>query len=276
MYSPSSTSNYQTCPVLWTLKREGWEPRVLNYGDVAALMGRAVALGAARIHAWLQGNGTTRDQMLAHATNLALAEVSQQTEAWRGREFASRAHATLDNLPGRIRDFLPRYAAEASTLLADWQIQDVELTLGSGSRLDLAAITPEGWTVADLKCKLALTPESERRARIDYGISHQLRHYCHEYGEQQGVTIDHYYIILCTLDPFDLKLWRYPFPEEDRLQWLASSKQVWQDMAEVESGMRLAVMNRESCYRGWLCEYFQACHEFRWDETLSRGVYAIP
>jgi len=224
-----------------------------------------MAAGAAHIHGSLAHPQTDR------ALELALAEVEAGAAEWHraDRVVPERAQATWAKLGDRITRAIPLYAKRAPEVLDGWRVDGVELVLPSGSRLDLAGATVEGDTIADLKCKLTANDTMRGRLRWEFAVSPQLRHYVWEYSRLVAREVDHYYILLCTLEPFTLEAWRYPCPEETIQQWLGSTGQVWADMQAVAEGTRIPVMNPESCVRPWgRCPMWEACHTFRWDEGL--------
>jgi hypothetical protein len=207
VFSPSSTTTWKRCPILYQLQREGIVARALGNRELTGALGSAYAQG---LHVYYRGRqaGVSVGEAPVDA---ALGYLKAQREAWQseGRRMPESMEAQSAALEPRAERAV-RYTLAHDPVPPTWQIVAVEESLGpeyGNARPDLVVRDDMGHVMpADHKLKLTLgRTASERsykweRARGDWRDSDQMYHYVWSLAQRYPLA-PKYIIYFLELEP---------------------------------------------------------------------------
>ena len=271
-YSPSSTTTWKRCPVLWTLGREGIVRREISKRDTAAALGAAFAQAMHVYHRCRQAGVEPGTAPLQAAEGLWRAQQAAWVSA--GRVVPETQQGAVAALWGHCAR-LAQYVMD-HPLPPEWQVVAVDQPLPDHgyARPDLVMRKPSGdLVVIDYKTTLTLgRTASERTRKLGYRVaewrdSDQLYHYA------WAVGATHVMIVLCEVEPV-LKVTMHDFWfERERIEhWARLQEAAWAAMAEharVGGPIWRAAVHTDQF---GTCEYYDWCYGA---EVEREGLYTI-
>jgi hypothetical protein len=239
VFSPSSTTTWKRCPILYQLQRQGVVARALGNRELAGALGSAYAQG---LHVYYRGRqaGVSVGEAPVDA---ALGYLKAQREAWQseGRRTPESMEAQSAALEPRAEKAV-RYTIAHDPVPPTWQIVAVEESLGpeyGNARPDLVVQDDMGHVMpADHKLKLTLgRTASERaykweRARGDWRDSDQMYHYVWSLAQRYPLA-PKYIIYFLELEPKTaITQDDFPVTPERVAKWYAQQQGAWALMAQ--------------------------------------------
>lgn len=248
VYSPSQTISFDTCPLLrQTEYGDNWKVKIAGKPQIAAMMGTAMAAGIADYYRPKCGQKATHDsptQSLLHSWD------------YETKHFCNSGGVLEDEVINRLPPLMTKaldYYMTHDPVPTTWEILGVEYSLPESgyARPDLIVRIPGlGIAPVDHKWKESLyvryneTKESARqRTLLEYKDDWKMLHYCWAIQRHFGEPCLQYVLILGELTPSSrLSSQRFEVNEEVLLGWEASAQQHWQDMQDVDAGVRVPAM----------------------------------
>lgn len=242
--SPTSTTDWQRCPLYYSLKRE-WAPRGGTWTP-NKLLGTAIGDGLSALY-----RGESEPEQVI-------------------RRVITEGYVLNDEYP---IDSLIRLAGRGYERAASDRLHEtgtvlmVDEPLPSRARPDLVLRVPgQGICVIDTKVSL----KGGFRYVTEYTYSHQLYHYAWEVSEVLGESVRWCKIHLINLTPLDTML----HPVEIRLGtlslWLAGAQRVWEEMASQTP----PTARFTGCVTKFgRCEFLDACHVIGHDPRDMEALY---
>jgi hypothetical protein len=238
VFSPSSTTTWKRCPILYQLQREGIVARALGNRELTGALGSAYAQG---LHVYYRGRqaGVSVGEAPVDA---ALGYLKAQREAWQseGRRMPESMEAQSAALEPRAERAV-RYTLAHDPVPPTWQIVAVEESLGpeyGNARPDLVVRDDMGHVMpADHKLKLTLgRTASERsykweRARGDWRDSDQMYHYVWSLAQRYPVA-PKYVIYFLELEPRPApRVEEFGVVSERVAAWVTAQRGAWGAMS---------------------------------------------
>lgn len=177
VYSPTQTDAYAFCPRYWGFYKANLKPRAIEYPEIAAIVGTAVAKGLETFYR-IRREGDPIDAIAIEQAALTYADRLREAALAKGLRFvAGKDQDDWDSIPDNIVRCLRLHAKRDP--FSTCQIVDVESVIedGSGSRADLIVRDDFGLLVVDFKCKLKLRSEWVAKEQMKWRRSWQMHHY---------------------------------------------------------------------------------------------------
>lgn len=279
-YSPTQTQAWLRCPILRELSRD-WESRWVGKRELAALLGRGFAAGVA-IYNLARWNKTTLQASKEEAVETGRAYVTSQLTRYAENYVINDFDVPLrDSVIPRLTRILTDYPA-IDLIPETWTVVGVEQTLPSRARIDVAMDADGRLVIIDYKTKGSLSEYYRNIAIEEWRNSWQMYHYVWEYGlgtpgnwpGVTGRTITDYYIVLVTCEPRPkCELLPFTVHPESLARWEASAWRVWEQMAKEDAGEALPWMAAVHRDQYGPCEYYKACFELFYNESLMEKDY---
>ena len=267
---PSETTDFIRCPRLWQYKHiEGWSAPPSAWTP-EKLMGSAVHEGLA--HYWyLKRPG----YFYAGPPDAPVANVFLRD--WPDTappEFSLDGHLSL------ALKVLDRVLAWIKVNMADAQPVMVEEPLGENGHTTPDLVTREQGdilTVTDWKYTHVLDSDRVRYRLEGIERTHQFLHYCWAVGERLEEPIRQFRKVIIVGNPRiivrDATFQPTPIMLE---QWLTSARQMWEDMAEMRAGRRVAYQREAGCFMygpKWPCPMYEGCWTCHGNEAMMAQFY---
>lgn len=267
-FSPSATTTWKRCPVMWQLSQLGIVRRDLGKRELAAALGSAFAQAMYIYHRCRQVGAEPAGAPLDAAQGWLLA----QKEAWQveGRRLGERDTPQYESLERRL-DVLVTYALSHDPLPPEWRVVAVEEPLGleyGNARPDLVCQKPDDTLVViDYKSTLTLGTRADERTRKlqmrldDWRDSDQLFHYAWAVGARYETAVTHVGIVLAEVEPKPKSalhdFWVDPAQLEE---WVARQRSAWVTMAlhRREPGLMWRAATHADTFGR--CEYYDFCY----------------
>lgn len=241
--SPTSTTDWQRCPLYYTLKRE-WAPRG-GLWTPNKLLGTAIGDGLSALY---RGDDDPEE-----VVRRVLAEG-----------FVPNDDHTLESL---TRLSLRGYQRAAGDRLHETgEVLMVDEPLPSRARPDLVQRVPgQGLVVTDTKVSL----KGGFRYVTEYTYSHQLYHYAWEVAEVLGEPVTWCKIHLINLTPLDTMLHPVEIRPAQLALWLEGAKRTWAAMAnDAPTAQFSGCVNKYG-----RCEFLDACHVIGTEPDSMEALY---
>jgi hypothetical protein len=232
------------------------------------LIGTAIHAGLA---AYWRGRGGHTDETPQQALGLAWElgwPASAQSELNR-EELESQALKVLDATLKWVR----------SNMVEGIVPILVEQPLGADGHTtpDLVTREPIGLVVTDWKYSHFVQPESIHYRLEGVERTHQFLHYAWAVGEYLNEPVTLFRKVVIIGGP-KIQIRTADFqPSPAALeQWLTGARQIWQDMAQVRQGTRVATMNPNGCKMygdKWPCPMFEGCWTCHGNTEMMKNFY---
>lgn len=279
-FSPSQTDTFARCPLKWWLmRRQGFEVKYINKGDLARWMGNAIHAGVSAYYI------DDRKLSVQGITDVIMVEWKQllDTAIAQGRVIDDE-EVKLE-IEGKLRNVAPKLIINQDPFPLSWQLKYVEGILAEdGSRIDLG-----GWDnnnipfYADYKSTL-YCKESDVPFRVgDYAFSHQMMHYAYFFSKAIGEPVRRYFIPYTVMAPKAMiSMQQYEIEPQQLDRWYVSAQQWW---GEMEMWLGLAKEKGDDWVTahikyspnhkdGWgRCPMYGACVDFNLDPELMKTQY---
>lgn len=278
IYSPSSTIDYYTCPLMWRLRKAGWRSKKIGKPELAA----AVGIGFAKaMEVYYGGRGLETEGL----TGGAIQEGQDAARNFldplfdRGASVYPTDEKTYSLVLPRIKKAVEGYLKKFS-LPDGWTDFQTELAFPDqgNARIDLLCNTPSGPTVADFKTKVTATDWRVTSSLFDFETSWAMHHYVWALRENH-IQVDNYAIILVVIEPsVKVYLEQYSVDEEALEQWHRDALYWWRLMGGVvdkEKVFGFLGVTRAPEHRNkyGLCRYYDLCINHRLNEESARPDY---
>ena len=264
---PSETTDFIRCPRLWLYKHvEGWEPPASAWTP-ERLIGTAIHAG---VGAYWRGRGGSTDETPTQALRLALA-IGWPLDA--PLEFSQEA------LESHALKVLDKVLTWISKKMLDAEPVMVEQPLGVDGHTtpDLVTREPGGLTVTDWKYTHVLDPDRIRYRIEGIERTHQFLHYVWAVGQEMSAPVSVFRKVVIVGNPRIIIRAGTFTPEPAALeQWLASARQMWEDMTEMRAGRRVAYQRESGCFMygpKWPCPMYEACWTCHGDREKMKMFY---
>ena len=245
---PSETTDFIRCPRLWHWKHvERWEAPISTWTP-ERLIGAALHAGIA---AYWRGQPPGGGVLLAFGTDWppdAPPEFSQ------------------DALESHTLKVLDKVLAWIAKELPDVRPVMVEEPLGPNGHTTPDLVTREQadiLTVTDWKYHHILDADRVRYRLEGIERTHQFLHYCWAVGERLGEPVRQFRKVAIVGGPRILIREATFQPTLSMLeQWLTGARQMWEDMAEMRAGRRVAYQREAGCFMygpKWPCPMYEGC-----------------
>lgn len=264
VYRATAGDTFQTCPMKWYLKKEGWLPNAVGMLEVASCLGTAFHAGAA-VYVLDLGN-IEAAQEAARASLIETAGAIYNS----GRVIRPSVEADLDALPQRVINAI-KALHEGRSQLDPYEVVAAEqfLPAAGGTTTDL--VLREKATghvcILDWKCKTFSQPWYREQFISDFAQSWQLKHYCWGYEEETGEKVDTFLLGLMDVTNAKGKLRLYPYVVDDLdlEHWHTSAREAWSRMEAIENGELAPAQASQHRTQYGRCEYWDACftHQYR-------------
>lgn len=241
--SPTSTTDWQRCPLYYALKRE-WAPRG-GIWTPNKLLGTAIGDGLSALY---RGNSEPEE-----VVRRVIGEGYVPNDEWPLESLVRLG------LRGFQRAALDDVCRGAEVLMVDEP-------LPSRARPDLVLRVPgQGICVIDTKVSL----KGGFRYVTEYTYSHQLYHYAWEVGEDLGEPVTWCKIHLINLTPLDTMLHPVEIRPAQLKLWLKGAKRTWASMASDTPTAQFS-----GCITKYgRCEFLDACHVIGHDPDAMEALY---
>lgn len=270
VYSPSQTVKFMECPATWILYKQGWRPKYMSKGNLAAILGTAFHNAIAE-HYRAERQG--EPEIIG---DIAYASVLKDLGVYEELGFlcGTRDLDLKAALPLKAKSLTTKFLTHkkySDPVPQDWEYSDPELILPEHghARIDLV-VSPRDNIVAplDWKVKLRMDPRYEWKTKQEWAYSWQFMHYAWALSQYSGKPVQEFYVCWVSLEPgFRTELLDYYIDPELMQLWENSAKQVWALMAAMQGDNEaLATM----IVRGKTLYPF---HTFQWFTRWGRDEF---
>lgn len=174
-FSPTQTDAYAFCPRYWGFYRAGLKPRAIEYPEIAAIVGTAVAHGLECFYR-IRRDGDPIDAVAIEQAAVGRATRLCEAALAHGQRYVGSHHQSeWDCIPDNITLCLRTHAK--ADPFKRYRVMDVESEDSHGGRSDLILTDDGGTLVVDFKCKLKLRAEWVAKEMSKWRRSWQLHHY---------------------------------------------------------------------------------------------------
>ncbi len=274
IYSPSQTSDWKTCPVLWQLRQAGWRSRQLGKKDYASALGTAFAHA---MHAYNAGFLTGQSPAIEDLYGHARGSYTNTVVLW--NDWANEDQ-TIKVYPNAEMERLILKAVMQDPI-RDWTRVAVEETMAEAgnARPDLIARNELGALMpVDYKLKLdwgdkKWAQKNRERAIDEWSQSDQLRHYVIFTSRRHNEPVTQYAILVAVLDPPSIELVTFWIDEAEQREWEQHQRAAWtmMDLHRNEPSLMWRASNH--MMYGAPCEFWQWCFVHRGNELSAAPDY---
>ena len=266
---PSEVTDYLRCPRLWYWKHcENWRAPDSAW-EPWALLGSAVHAGLAE-H-WRHLGDSAPHDILRREFSVLWPQTAPPEFSYAGLE--SLALKVLDKTLAWVEKSMP----DAKPVMVEQPLDE-----NGHTTPDLVTIE-EGdiLTVTDWKTSWNLDADRVRYRLEGLDRTHQFQHYAWAVGERLGRPVQRIRKVVIVGSPRIIVRDATWAPTPQALEyWLTSARQVWEDMAKVRAGERVASMNPGGCTMygpKYPCTYWEACWTCHGDrEQMAQFLVKTP
>lgn len=266
---PSETTDFIRCPRLWHYKHVGgWQPPASTWTP-ERLAGTAIHAGVAAY--WLNQRG--RVVPMPPPAECLVNVLRQEWPPDAPLEFSrdaleSHALKVLD----KVLTWITKEMADAEPIM-------VEQTLrADGCTPDLVTREPAGLTVTDWKYSAHIDPDRVRYRLENIDRTHQFLDYCWQVGQTLNEPVRQFRKVVIVGGPRIMVREATFTPTQPMLeQWLTGARQMWEDMAAMRAGTKVAYQREAGCRMygpKWPCTYEEACWTCHSDPVKMAQFYS--
>lgn len=270
IFSPSQTTNFLTCPMLWSLSRQGWRSKTFNKATLYAVRGSAVSSGLETL-------------TVTGSLDSALVSVEKAvSEEWDKNKIDKREFVEFKSLPLSQKEITTQsnalVTAYAASPITVFEVLHSEYTFKNHgyARADLIGKLNNG-SILPVDFKVKDQPVQkfyEYTTKQEFKYSWQMYHYCLAVSAEFNTDCLQFGIVILWYDKKP-KIEYVPFhitPVRFKL-WYKSAIEVWARMEAMETGQVALHEVAEHRTKFGPCEFTKACLEHDRDPDLMRADY---
>ena len=262
VFSPSQTKTFAFCPRKWALDRERWVTRLVEYPELAGVMGTAFAKSMEQYNLAIQRIGSVPPT--PYLGSIIEAGVADSKAALDKIKMDGRAIERIsdrefaDGIPGKIKKLVELYHKHNPYI--GWKIIAVEKTYEDhgNCRPDLLAESPRGdLVVIDYKVKIKLEAAWRQKTLRQYTDDWQMMHYAWATGATS------YAICLVVLGPKPyVESAPFAIHPQYRHIWGSDAQSIWAHMQDVKDKKMVAYGITKHWDEYGDCKYINACTKY--------------
>lgn len=274
IYSPSSTTDFMTCPQLWWFRQQGWKSKYIGNPELAA----AVGIGVSRsMEEYFRLVPTPANLNISIEAGQKAAIEFIKSLLSHGGMMSAKEEKTYDLIPTRVAKAVAGFHKK-QPFPSDWHTFMSELSFPDHgrARADLLCQSDLGPCVVDFKTKVTAQDYIVDQFMMDQEQSWQMKHYVYA-ARQMGIPVTSYAICLIVIEPLQLHLEQWVVDEEVLSNWERDARYWWSLMdaarAVAEAGISPARTADHRTKYG-LCRYYDLCFTHPTEEAaLGYGGY---
>jgi len=273
IYSPSSTLEFQTCPLKWRLRKNGVISTIIGKPTLAAAIGIGFAKGMELYYR--EGDSEQAQSLGRKTTEDYIKDLLEK-----GGRILHDSETTYSLIGERAEKGIQKFLSK-NRFPSDWEHFVPELTFPNhgNCRADLLCDSSFGPTIIDFKTKVTATDWRISSFLYDMESSFAMHQYVWA-ARELGLAVDQYATCLVILEPFKVIIEPVLIEENQLERWYKTATYWWSQMEKIEQWEEeggLEVIPGSTVHRTQygLCPYTNLClnHGLDIKMGLETGEY---